>query len=66
MPENPFTRPRGYRIAGPAATSEADHFFRCEECGGSVDKRDFHQVLHHSKPGHAGHNRTAMTRRPAG
>lgn len=47
----------GLRIAGGriAGRSEAEHFYRCDQCGGWVDKRDLddvfsHEVVPHDKP----------------
>ncbi|CAN7618043.1 hypothetical protein LJR164_004546 [Phenylobacterium sp. LjRoot164] len=31
---------------------EARHFYRCQACGQSVDKRDLGQVFHHEERGH--------------
>ena len=44
--------PQGVRVGGPAITSEADHFYRCEHCKQAVDMRDLGQVLHHEQRPH--------------
>jgi hypothetical protein len=45
---------RGKRL-GPAPASELDHFYTCETCGQSVDRRELWQVFHHEEPGHGPH-----------
>jgi len=32
--------------------NELDNFYKCGECGQSVDKRDLGQVFHHEENGH--------------
>jgi hypothetical protein len=41
-------RRKGNRVA------EREHFYICDECGQSVDKRDLGEVFHHEEPGHEG------------
>lgn len=48
----------GPRIEGICETpiaGEADHFFRCEDCGQLYDRRDLGQVLYHVEPAHRPH-----------
>jgi hypothetical protein len=42
---------RGQRIGGEPA-DEAEHFYTCEHCGQSVDRRDLFSVLHHEQAEH--------------
>jgi hypothetical protein len=45
--------PRGKIIGkrvGEQPTDEADHFFKCEMCGGYFDARDLGAVLDHDEP----------------
>jgi hypothetical protein len=45
--------PRGKYIGrrlGPPVKDEAEHFYRCEACGGWVDRRDLGQVFDHEGP----------------
>jgi hypothetical protein len=51
-PNNPYQGLIGVRIGGPPATSEADHFYKCNHCGQAVDMRDLGQVFHHEEPIH--------------
>jgi hypothetical protein len=44
-------RIRGRRL-GAAATSEAEHFYRCPGCSQAVDMRSLYQVFHHEAPDH--------------
>lgn len=44
--------PQGVLISGRPITSEADHFYVCEQCKQAVDMRDLGQVFHHEAPGH--------------
>jgi hypothetical protein len=39
----------GERIDGPPL-SEAEHFHKCEACGGWIDMRDLGAVLDHEEP----------------
>jgi hypothetical protein len=39
----------GERIDGPPL-SEAEHFWKCEACGGWIDMRDLGAVLDHEEP----------------
>jgi hypothetical protein len=39
----------GERIGGPPL-SEAEHFWKCEACGGWYDMRDLGAVLDHEEP----------------
>ncbi len=43
----------GVQVGGPAATSEADHYYVCSSCKQAVDMRDLGQVFHHEEVGHA-------------
>jgi hypothetical protein len=36
----------------PPVANEAEHFYRCPQCGQAVDKRDLGQVFHHEVEGH--------------
>jgi hypothetical protein len=35
------------RVEGPPVMSEADHFIRCEACGGIIDMRDLAWIRDH-------------------
>jgi hypothetical protein len=48
--KNQATGIRGRRKGEPVP--EREHFYICEECGQSVDKRDLGEVLHHEELGH--------------
>jgi hypothetical protein len=37
---------RGHRL-GPAVNSEAEHFYRCKQCGQIVDMRELGEVFDH-------------------
>jgi len=39
----------GKQVGGPRL-SEAEHFLKCEACGGFFDKRDLGAVLDHEQP----------------
>lgn len=39
----------GKRV-GPLPADEAEHFFKCEQCGGWVDMRDLGDVFAHEQP----------------
>jgi hypothetical protein len=39
----------GERVGGPPLT-EAEHFWKCEACGGWFDMRDLGAVLDHEEP----------------
>lgn len=45
--------PRGVYIGEPQELpkSEAEHFYRCADCGGWVDKRDLGAVFDHEPGG---------------
>jgi hypothetical protein len=39
----------GRRVAGPKA-DEAEHFIKCQACGGGIDMRDLGSVFDHEGP----------------
>lgn len=45
--------PRGVYMGAPQKPpkSEAEHFYKCKDCGGWVDKRDLGSVLDHEPGG---------------
>jgi hypothetical protein len=55
MPDDFFedrTIPRGKFVARPVSddSDDADHFMRCEACGGWIDCRDLGSVFDHEGP----------------
>jgi hypothetical protein len=49
MPKIPRGKIIGKQIGGPPL-SEAEHFWKCEACGGYFDMRDLGAVLDHEGP----------------
>jgi hypothetical protein len=46
-------RPRGTiigKVTGGPPLTEAEHFWKCEACGGWFDMRDLGSVLDHEEP----------------
>ena len=42
-----------FGVVAPDLPDERHHLYRCEECGGLVDRRELAEVFHHEQPGHA-------------
>jgi hypothetical protein len=59
MPTIPRARIIGKQVGGPPL-SEAEHFWKCEACGGYFDMRDLGAVLDHE--GSLGERRLAIRR----
>jgi hypothetical protein len=49
MPKIPRGKIIGKQIGGPPL-SEAEHFWKCQACGGYFDMRDLGAVLEHEEP----------------